>query len=53
VEVLIKRRGFDELESVRVLRKGESFGELALIHRQPRLATIRCVSDCAFAVLDK
>ncbi|CAD8107603.1 unnamed protein product [Paramecium primaurelia] len=53
VEVLIKRRGFDELESVRILRQGESFGELALIHRQPRLATIRCVNDCCFAVLDK
>ncbi|CAD8100137.1 unnamed protein product [Paramecium sonneborni] len=53
VEVLIKRRGYDELESVRILRQGESFGELALIHRQPRLATIRCVTDSYFAVLDK
>ncbi|CAD8177631.1 unnamed protein product [Paramecium octaurelia] len=53
VEVLIKRRGYEELESVRILRQGESFGELALIHRQPRLATIRCVTDCCFAVLDK
>ncbi|CAD8178706.1 unnamed protein product [Paramecium pentaurelia] len=53
VEVLIKRRGYDELESVRILRQGESFGELALIHRQPRLATIRCVNNCYFAVLDK
>ncbi|CAD8082353.1 unnamed protein product [Paramecium sonneborni] len=53
VEVLIRRRGFDELEQVRILRKGESFGELALIHRQPRLATIRCVTDCIFAILDK
>lgn len=33
VEVLIKRRGYDEMESVRILKKGESFGELALIHR--------------------
>ncbi|CAD8078627.1 unnamed protein product [Paramecium primaurelia] len=53
VEVLIRRRGFDELESVRILKKGESFGELALIHKQPRLATIRCVTDCIFAILDK
>ncbi|CAD8171382.1 unnamed protein product [Paramecium octaurelia] len=53
VEVLIRRRGFDELESVRILKKGESFGELALIHKQPRLATIRCVTDCTFAILDK
>lgn len=33
VEVLIKKRGYDELESVRILRRGDSFGELALIHR--------------------
>ena len=34
-------------------RKGESFGEYALISNRPRLATIRCVRDTFFAVLDK
>lgn len=32
---------------------GYAFGELALLERKPRAATITCESDCDFAVLDK
>lgn len=31
-----------ELKNVKVLDKGESFGEIALIYLRPRLATIKC-----------
>lgn len=32
---------------------GKAFGELALINNKPRLATVKCVSDCHFAVISK
>ena len=32
---------------------GASFGELALIHEEPRAATIVCKTDCHFAYLEK
>lgn len=32
---------------------GYAFGELALLERKPRAATIVCEDDCDFAVLDK
>lgn len=32
---------------------GKSFGELALINNKPRAATIKCASDCHFAVMNK
>jgi cAMP-dependent protein kinase regulator/cGMP-dependent protein kinase 2 len=32
---------------------GKSFGELALISNKPRAATIRCLKDCHFAVIEK
>jgi CRP-like cAMP-binding protein len=35
------------------LGPGKSFGELALIMRKPRAATIRCLEDTHFATLDK
>lgn len=35
------------------LKDGKSFGELALIQNKPRAATIKCVQDSHFAVLDK
>ena len=35
------------------LGMGKAFGELALINNKPRLATIKCVSDCHFAVISK
>lgn len=33
--------------------EGYAFGELALLERKPRAATIICEEDCDFAVLDK
>jgi CRP-like cAMP-binding protein len=35
------------------LDSGCSFGELALIERKPRAATIVCAADCSFAILNK
>lgn len=35
------------------LKTGKSFGELALIKHKPRAATIKCVTDCHFAVMSK
>eukprot|EP01017_Pseudomicrothorax_dubius_P048942 TRINITY_DN9015_c0_g1_i1.p1 TRINITY_DN9015_c0_g1~~TRINITY_DN9015_c0_g1_i1.p1 ORF type:complete len:617 (+),score=78.01 TRINITY_DN9015_c0_g1_i1:73-1923(+) len=42
-----------ELREARILSSGDSFGELALLYNKPRTATIKCVTDCHFATLDK
>jgi len=43
VEVHVRLNKDDkELKNVKVLDKGESFGEIALIYLRPRLATIKC-----------
>ena len=41
------------LTEIKVLSVGASFGELALMEKKPRAATIRCKEDSCFAVLDK
>lgn len=41
------------LTEIKVLSAGASFGELALMEKKPRAATIRCKEDTCFAVLDK
>lgn len=41
------------MHEIGVCRKGDSFGELALLKKQPRGATIQCISDCHFSVLSK
>lgn len=35
------------------LKEGGSFGELALLNDSPRLATIRTITDCGLAILEK
>lgn len=35
------------------VKKGDIFGELALISHRRRAATITCMTDCHFAVLDR
>lgn len=35
------------------LKKGQSFGDMALLDYKPRSATIKCVTDCKFAVVPK
>jgi CRP-like cAMP-binding protein len=35
------------------LTTGKAFGELALINNRPRAATIKCLTDCHFAVIQK
>lgn len=42
-----------EYNQVAVLSGGKSFGELALIKNKPRAATIRCLTNCHFAVVDR
>lgn len=34
------------------MSEGSAFGELALMERKPRAATIICKEDCKFAILD-
>jgi hypothetical protein len=34
------------------LMGGQTFGELALINKAPRMATIYCLNDCWFATLN-
>lgn len=49
VEVLTQ----DGRKVLRTLSDGDFFGELALIHAQPRTATVRAIGYCDFYVLDK
>jgi CRP-like cAMP-binding protein len=42
----------DEKE-VAVLKKGSGFGEGALLNDKPRAASIRCKTDCYFAILNR
>ena len=61
VSVILKTKYYDEetrsvveVENVAsMLEKGASFGELALVKEQPRAASIRCLTECHFATLDK
>jgi CRP-like cAMP-binding protein len=32
---------------------GKAFGELALLTNKPRAATLKCLTDCHFAVISK
>jgi hypothetical protein len=57
----IDRHNLDQLDKyneyqwfvdVAKLRTGASFGELALINNEPRAATIKCITDCSFAILE-
>lgn len=42
-----------ELQEVRELRSGDTFGELALITNSVRAATVQCKTDCHLAVMGK
>lgn len=41
------------LTEVKILKAGTTFGELALISKKPRAATIICKEDCNFGILEK
>lgn len=43
----------NRMMTVKTLREGEAFGEIALLYSKPRLATIRTTKKCIFGVLDK
>lgn len=51
----VKNEEINEMSYMQIseLSNGDSFGELALIKDQPRIATIRCISNCHLAVLNK
>lgn len=61
MSVFLKTKYYDEKTNsvlevenvVSTLDKGASFGELALVKDQPRAASIRCLTECHFATLDK
>ena len=38
---------------IKTIKAGESFGELALLHRSPRSGTIKAVQFCEFWVLER
>ena len=42
-----------ELQEVRELRAGDTFGELALITNSQRAATVQCKTECHLAVMEK
>ncbi len=56
VSVLVsshRASGREEMKQLAVLREGESFGELALISNQPRMAGILCREQTCLAYLSK
>ncbi|KAL4502264.1 hypothetical protein ABPG72_000499 [Tetrahymena utriculariae] len=44
---------FDNLVQVKNLGDGDYFGELGLLNFKTRSATVQCLTDCFFAVIDK
>ncbi|KAL4467755.1 hypothetical protein ABPG74_013090 [Tetrahymena malaccensis] len=44
---------FDNLVQVKNLEEGDYFGELGLLNFKTRSATVQCLTDCFFAVIDK
>lgn len=44
------KKKYDELAE---LRGGEFFGQVALIENKARMASIKCLEDCHFAILSK
>lgn len=50
--VLINVHGHESL-AVEYYSRGDSFGELALLHNRPRSASILCTQNCDFGVLEK
>lgn len=41
----------NNLKTIKELKAGESFGEIALIYNKPRLATIICLADSVLGIL--
>lgn len=51
--MLVEEFNTDHLVQVAVLIEGQSFGDIALVTENPRNATVKCLTDCHFAVLNK
>ena len=43
----------DEKTTLATLGDGDFFGEIALLHEQPRMATVKALAYCEVYVLDK
>ncbi len=43
----------DKYDELAFLKTGDYFGEVSLIENKTRMASIRCVEDCHFAILSK
>lgn len=50
--VLVNVPGHESI-AVEYYSRGDSFGELALLHNRPRSASILCTQNCDFGVLEK
>lgn len=48
-----KYQDFQWFVEVKKLAEGGSFGELALLNDKPRAATIQCLTNCEFAVINR
>ena len=55
VQITHNEEGAEEVEmrEIGIIKEGSAFGELALIGNKPRAASIQCVEDSYFAVLNK
>ena len=43
----------EERIDIKTIGAGDSFGEMALMNNKPRAASIVCLTDCDFIILDK
>lgn len=52
LEVMRAAAGVSDIR-IALLGPGDTFGEMALLDRRPRSATVRCRSDCCLLALDE
>jgi CRP-like cAMP-binding protein len=43
----------EQVKVITTLTNGDFFGELSLIEKKPRAASVQCITDCFFLTLDK
>jgi NADH dehydrogenase len=52
-EVEVLQRKADEERLLAVLKSGDIFGEMAVLHRAPRMATVRCKEPCEVLSIER